>query len=55
MELTQAQNHRPIPLVGDLNSGRNNQGQNKSPDSNPDGLRVSRNPEFGVRECRAHA
>ena len=38
VEVTQTQYHRPIPLIGNLNCGRNDEGQNKGADSNPDGL-----------------
>jgi hypothetical protein len=55
VEVTQAQYHCPVPLIGHLNRGRNYNGQKKSSDSNHARLKVAGDSVSGVGQCRADA
>jgi hypothetical protein len=54
-ELTEPQDNRSIPLIRDLNCGRDDECQDDCGTQNPYRFEVSRNPMHGVRQCCADA
>jgi hypothetical protein len=54
MEVPETQYHRLVPLVGNLNPGRNNYGNKKGNAANGSSANVIRGPQSRVRQCPAN-